>query len=71
MREYDKIGKLTAVVDPTGVRTDAATDRRTSTATVADAFSSWTISFDEYDPCGRLVLRLAPGNWQRCRPLWV
>lgn len=48
IREYDKIGNLTAVVDPTGVRSEVATDRRAGTATVADAFSSATYTFDEY-----------------------
>ena len=57
VREYDRIGNLTAVVDPTGVRAEAVTDRRTGTATVADAFSSSTFSFDEY---GRPVRAEAP-----------
>ncbi|MBP3037638.1 type IV secretion protein Rhs [Arthrobacter sp. zg-ZUI100] len=71
VREYDKIGNLTAVVDPTGVRTEAASDRRTGTATVADAFSSSTLSFDEYgrpvrveeaDGSAELVTYDAAGN---------
>lgn len=48
VREYDKIGALTAVVDPTGVRTDATADRKAGTATLTDAFSSSTYSFDAY-----------------------
>ncbi|MCQ2002097.1 DUF6531 domain-containing protein [Arthrobacter zhaoxinii] len=48
VREYDKIGNLAAVVDPTGVRAEVTTDRKSGTATLADAFSSATYSFDEY-----------------------
>jgi RHS repeat-associated protein len=48
VREYDKVGALTAVIDPTGVRKGATTDRRAGTATLNDAFSSATYSFDEY-----------------------
>ena len=55
VREYDRIGNLTAVVDPTGVRTDptgvrtyAAIDRKAGTAILADGFASATYSFDEY-----------------------
>nr|WP_237686740.1 DUF6531 domain-containing protein [Arthrobacter jiangjiafuii] len=71
IREYDKIGNLTAVVDPTGVRTDTSTDRRAGTATVADAFTSATYSFDEYgrptrveeaDGSAELVTYDAAGN---------
>jgi RHS repeat-associated protein len=48
VREYDKVGALAAVIDPTGVRTGATTDRRAGTATLTDAFSSATYSFDEF-----------------------
>ncbi|MET3902016.1 YD repeat-containing protein [Paenarthrobacter sp. 4246] len=48
VREYDTVGALTAVVDPTGVRTAAVTDRGTGTATLTDAFTTNTYSFDEY-----------------------
>lgn len=48
VREYDKVGALSAVVDPTGVRADAVMDRKNGTATLTDAFSSATYSFDEY-----------------------
>ncbi len=37
IREYDKGGALTAVVDPTGVRIDASTDWKAGTATIRDA----------------------------------
>ncbi len=48
VREYDTVGALTAVVDPTGVRTAAVTDRAAGTASLTDAFSTNTFSFDEY-----------------------
>ncbi|CEA06761.1 Putative deoxyribonuclease RhsC [Arthrobacter saudimassiliensis] len=71
MREYDTVGNLTAVIDPTGVRADAATDRKTGTATLADAFASITYTFDEYgrptrvqseDGTAELVTYDAAGN---------
>ncbi|MBD7993836.1 type IV secretion protein Rhs [Arthrobacter sp. Sa2CUA1] len=71
IREYDKVGALTAVVDPTGVRIDASTDRTAGTATIRDAFSAATYSFDEYgrpvrseseDGTAELVTYDAAGN---------
>ncbi|CEA07905.1 putative deoxyribonuclease RhsA [Arthrobacter saudimassiliensis] len=71
LREYDTVGNLTAVIDPTGVRADAATDRKTGTATLRDAFASTTYTFDEYgrptrvqseDGTAELVTYDAAGN---------
>ncbi|MFK0040039.1 DUF6531 domain-containing protein [Paenarthrobacter sp. NPDC090517] len=71
VREYDTVGALTAVIDPTGVRTVAVTDRGNGTATLTNAFTTNTYSFDAFgrptkvetvDGSAELVTYDAAGN---------